>query len=110
MINEWLMINEYGRTWKIWPSPLSLSLYSTFKETRDSRYIYQNKSGKACFQHDMAYGDFKGLSRRTASDEVLHDKAFNVAKNSNYDRYQCRLASVVYKYFDKKSTAANGCK
>ena len=80
------------------------------KKQRDSRYIYQNKSGKACFQHDMAHGDFKGLSRRTASDEVLHDKAFNVAKNSNYDRYQCRLASVVYKYFDKKSTAANGCK
>ena len=30
-----------------------------FKETGDSRYIYQNKLHKACFQHDMAYGDFK---------------------------------------------------
>ena len=39
-----------------------------FKETRDSRYIYQNKLDKACFQHDMAYGDFKDLPRRTASD------------------------------------------
>ena len=37
--------------------------------TRDSRYIYQNKLDKACFQHDMAYGDFKDLTRRTASDK-----------------------------------------
>ena len=29
-----------------------------FKETRDSRYIYQNKLDKVCFQNDMAYGDF----------------------------------------------------
>ena len=33
------------------------------KETGDSRYIYQNKLDKACFQHDMAYGDFKDLAR-----------------------------------------------
>ena len=56
-----------------------------FKETRDSRYIYQNKLDKACFQHDMAYGDFKDLPRRTASDWVLRDKAFNFAKNPKYD-------------------------
>ena len=35
------------------------------KETGDSRYIYQNELDKACFQHDMAYGDFKDLNRRT---------------------------------------------
>ena len=34
-----------------------------FKETRDSRYIYKNELGKACFQHDMAYGDFKDLAK-----------------------------------------------
>ena len=34
-----------------------------FKETRDSRYICQNELDKACFQHDMAYGDFKDLTR-----------------------------------------------
>ena len=50
-----------------------------FKETGDSRYIYQNELGKACFQPDMAYGDFKDLTRRTASDEILLDKAFNIA-------------------------------
>ena len=44
-----------------------------FKEIRDSRYIYQNELDKACFQHDMAYEDFKDLSRRTASDKILRD-------------------------------------
>ena len=49
-----------------------------FKETGDSRYIYQNKLDKACFQHDMASGDFKDLTRRTTSDKSLCDKAFNI--------------------------------
>ena len=51
-----------------------------FKETRDSRYIYQNELDKACFQHDMAYGDFKELTRRTVSHEILHNKASNISK------------------------------
>ena len=51
----------------------------------------------------MAYGDFKDLARRTASDKVLRNKAFNVAKNPKYDGYQRGLASVVYKCFDKRS-------
>ena len=69
------------------------------KETGDSRYIYQNELDKACFQHDMAYGDFKDLTRRTASDKILRDKAFNIAKNPKYDRYQKDLSSMVYKFF-----------
>ena len=56
-----------------------------FTGTGDSRYIYQNELDKACFQHDMAYGDFKDLTRRTASDKILRDKAFNIAKNPKYD-------------------------
>ena len=39
-----------------------------FKETGDSNYIYKNGLDKACFQHDMAYRDFKDLARRAASD------------------------------------------
>ena len=74
-----------------------------FKETRDTIYIYKNELDKPCFQHDMAYGDFQNLARRTASDKVLRDKAFNIAKNSKYDRYQRGLASMVYKCFDKES-------
>ena len=52
----------------------------------------------------MAHGDFKYLKRRTASDKFLRDKAFNIAKNPKYDEYQRVLASMVYKFFDKKST------
>ena len=47
-----------------------------FKETGDSRYIYQKELDKACFQHDMAYEDFKDLNRRSFADKVLLDKAF----------------------------------
>ena len=50
----------------------------------------------------MAYGDFKDLAKRIASDKVLGDKAFNIAKNPKYDEYQRRLASMVYKFSDKK--------
>ena len=56
-----------------------------FKETGDSRYIYQNELDKACFQHGMAYGDFKDLTRRTASDKILHGNAINIAKNPECD-------------------------
>ena len=52
-----------------------------FKESEDSRNIYQNELDKACFQHDVAYGDFKDLASRTASDKILRDEAFNIAKN-----------------------------
>ena len=75
-----------------------------FKETGDTSYIYQIEFDKACFQHDIAYRDFKDLKRRTASDKILRDKAFNIAKNPKYDGYQRELASMVYKFFDKKST------
>ena len=51
----------------------------------------------------MAYGDFKDLKRRTYSDKVLRDKAFNIAKNPKYDGYRRGLASMVYRIFDKKS-------
>ena len=77
-----------------------------FKETGDTSYIYKNELDKSCFQHDMAYGDFKDLARRTVSDKILRDKAFNIAKNPKYDGYQRGLASMVCKFFDKKSTGS----
>ena len=70
-----------------------------FKETGDSRCIYQNELDKACFLHDMAYGDFKDLNRRTAADKVLRDKAFNIAKNPKYNGYKRELPSMVYNFF-----------
>ena len=51
----------------------------------------------------MAYGDFKDLTRTTASDKILGDKAFNIAKNPKYDGYRRGLASMVYKCLVKKN-------
>ena len=79
-------------------------MYDKFKETGDSRYIYQNELEKACFQHGMAYGNLKDLTRRTASDKKLCDKAFDIANNPKYYGYQHELGAVVYKFFDKKAS------
>ena len=79
-----------------------------FKETGDTKYIYRNELDKACFQHDMAYGDFKDLARRIAFDEVWRDKAFNIAKNPKYDGHQRGLASMVYTFFDNKTLLGGG--
>ena len=74
-----------------------------FKETGDTSYIYKNELDKACFQHDMAYGDFKDLAKWAVADKILRDKAFKIASDKKYDGYQRGLASMVYKFFDKKS-------
>ena len=66
-----------------------------FKYLKKQEIIYKNKPDKACFKHDMAHEDFKDLARKTASDSVLRDKAFNIAKNPKYEGYQRGLASVV---------------
>ena len=66
---------------------------------------------KACFQHDMAYEDFKGLARGTASHNIFCIKAFHIAKKSKYDGYQGGLFSMVSRgrttiVFDKRSYAS----
>ena len=70
-----------------------------FKETGNTSYIYKNELDKASFQHDLAYGDFKDLARRTPSDKSLRDKAFNTTNNPKYDGCQRELASMGYKFF-----------
>ena len=74
-----------------------------FERIGDTCYIYRNELDKACFQHDSAYADHKDLINRTKSDIVLRDKAYNIA--SNPEGFKRGLASMVYKFFDKKSTA-----
>ena len=87
------------------PFTKNLERIQKFKERGDSQYIYQNELDKACFQNDMACEDFKEYIRRTASGKIFHDKAFNIGKNLKYDGYQCRIASMVHKFFDKKTYA-----
>ena len=78
-----------------------------FKETGDTDYIYKNELDKACFQDDIAYGDFKDLKKRTIADKVLRDKVFKISSDEKYDGYQRGLASVVYKCFDKKTKGSS---
>ena len=77
-----------------------------FKETGDTKHIYWNELDKACFQQNMTYGDFKDLARRTVSDKFSRDKAFNIAKNPKYDEYQRGFTSMVYMFFDKKTSGS----
>ena len=69
--------------------------------------VYRNELDKVCFQHDMVYGDFKDLAKRTAADRVLRDKAFDIAKDPKYAECQRGLASMVYKCFDKKTAGSS---
>ena len=77
-----------------------------FMETGNKDFIYKNELDKACFQRDMAYGKSKHLAKRTHSDKVLRDKAFRIASDPKHDGYQRGLASMVYKFFDKKSSGS----
>ena len=74
-----------------------------FMQTGNTDFIFKNEFDKACFQHDMAHGKSKDLVKRTQSDKFLKDKVFKIMSNPKYDGYQRGLASMVYKFFDKKS-------
>ena len=89
------------------PFTINKERIQKFKETGDTNYIYKNELDKACFQRDMAYGDFKYLTKRNAADKVLRDKAFKIASDQKYDGYQRGLALVVHKFFDKTSQGSS---
>ena len=77
-----------------------------FMQTGNANFIYRNELDKACFQHDMGYGKSKDLAKRTQSDKVLRNKAFKIASDPKCDGYQRGLASMFYKFFDKKSSGS----
>ena len=54
-------------------------------QTKNTNYIYNNDLDKACFQHDMAYGKYKNLAKRTRSVKVFRDKAFKIATSPKED-------------------------
>ena len=61
----------------------------------NKNYIYKNDLDKAYFQHDMAYGKYKDLTKRKESDKVLRYKAFKIANNPKYNGCETDLASMV---------------
>ena len=73
-------------------------------QTGNTDFIYKNEFDKACFQHDTDDGKSKDLAKRTQSDNVLRDKAFKIAYDPKYEGYRRGLASIIYKFFDKKSS------
>ena len=75
-----------------------------FMRAGDTDFTYRKDLDKACFQCNVAYGKSKDLTRRTQSDKFLRDKAFEILSNPKHDGYQRGLASMVDKYFDKKSS------
>ena len=77
-----------------------------FMKSGNTDFIYKNELDKACFQHDMTYSKSKDLVKRTQSDKMLRDKAFKIASDPKYDSYQRGLASMVYKFCDKKSSGS----
>ena len=74
-----------------------------FWETSNLKYLYRNELNRACFAHEAAYCDSKDLAKRTISDKILKDRAYEIVRNRNYDEYQRALASMVYRFFDKKT-------
>ena len=70
-----------------------------FMLTGNTNVIYENELDKVCFQHDMAYGKSKDLSKKAQLDKFLRDKALKIASDPKYDGYQRGLASMVYKLF-----------
>ena len=75
-------------------------------QTGNTDFNDKSDLDKACFQHDMAYGKSTDSVKRTQSDKILRDKAFKIASDPKYDGYQRGLASMVYKFFDKKSSGS----
>ena len=88
------------------PFTINKERIEKFMQTGNADYIYKNDLDKACFQHDMAYGEFKDLAIRTQSDKFLRDKALEIASNPKYDGYQRELVSIVYKFFDNRSSGS----
>ena len=74
-----------------------------FRERGNLKHLYKHELDKVCFAHDEAYSDRKGLARRTISDKILKDRAYEMAGNRGYDGYQRALASMVYMSFDRKT-------
>ena len=74
-----------------------------FREIGNLKHLYRNELDKACFAHNAAYSDSKDLAKRTISDKILKDRAYEFARIRKYDEYQRELANMVYKFFDKKT-------
>ena len=115
-VNEFLLVGDKfisqihlkqpGFTYSVFgPFTKNKESIEKFMQTRNTDFIYKNDHDKVSFQHDMAYGKYKDLTKRTQSGKVLRNKAFEIQSNSKYDGYQRGLASIVCKFLIKNPLA-----
>ena len=79
-------------------------------QTGDTSHIYKNELDKHCFYHDSAYDKHKDVSNRQVADKKLMDGAFAIASDQSKNGYERMLASMIYKFFDKKIQMGQGAK
>ena len=77
-----------------------------FMQTGNTDFLNRNELDETCFQHDMAYGKSKDLAKRPKSGKCVRYKALKIPSDLKYDAYQRGLASMVYKFLDKKSSGS----
>ena len=102
--------NAFTTTWIYIPFSKNKEKIPIFKEPEGSRYIYQNQPHKAWSQHDMAFCNFKDLTRRAVSDKVLYDKIFVITRNPKNDGCQGGLPSIIHNVLDKTFAATRANK
>ena len=85
-----------------WPFTKHCERIQKFRETDNWKYIYKNERDKVCFARDATYSDSKPLAKRAISYKILKERAYEMAINTKYERYQRGLANMVYKPFNKK--------
>ena len=86
-----------------WPFTKHHKRIQKCRETGNLKYLRRNEWGKACFTHDASHSGSNDLAKRTISDDIFKDRAYEIARNRKYDGYQRALASMVYRFFDKKT-------
>ena len=75
-------------------------------KTSNLKHLYRNELDEACFAHDATYSDSKDVAKRTISHNILKYRAYEIDRNRKYDGYQRALASIVYRFFYKKTGSA----
>ena len=73
------------------------------RETGNLKPFYRSELGRPRFAYDTAYFDSKDLAKGIISDNILKGRAYEIARNRKYDGCQRALASMVYKFFDRKT-------
>ena len=101
-----LHLRQPGFTYSGGPLTRNKERIEKLMQIGNTDFICRNELDKACFQPDMSYDKSKDLAKRIQSETFLRDKAFKITSDPKYDVYHRDLSSMVYKFFDKKSSGS----